>query len=143
MKFDLTIVLICTLTIFSNSCYSLIAPFLPIELIKFEVDEQLTGYIFGIYSVSMIVVSPIIGYLLSHVGRRKSLSGGILLMAIAMVAFGLSTFIPSKLGFIIALFLIRLLQGFASAIIQTGSYSVVTVNYPTRQEEVIGYTEAS
>jgi hypothetical protein len=42
----------------ANSAYSIVAPFLPIEFVQKGVSNTVTGYIFAIYSVAVVVVSP-------------------------------------------------------------------------------------
>ena len=63
-KVDMCLICICVINLFSNSGYGLIAPFLPQELKQKGIAEQYYGYIFGIYSVAVIICSPIVGYLL-------------------------------------------------------------------------------
>jgi hypothetical protein len=45
-KCDVGLISMCTITMLSNSAYALIAPFLPIELVKVGVPIELFGYIF-------------------------------------------------------------------------------------------------
>jgi len=59
------------ITMLSNSAYALIAPFLPIELKAIGISMDYFGYIFSMYSVSVIVGSPIIGFLLTKFKRRS------------------------------------------------------------------------
>ena len=51
-------ILICTLI--SNSAYALIAPFLPLEFKEKGISTHLIGLIFAVYSVAVILVSPLV-----------------------------------------------------------------------------------
>jgi hypothetical protein len=48
----------------SISCYSVIAPFMPLEIVKKGADENVIGWIIGVYSLAMIVVSPFMIYVI-------------------------------------------------------------------------------
>ncbi len=53
-----------SVTILSISCYSVIAPFMPLEFVKRGIDEELMGYIFAIFSLAVIIGSPLMGFLI-------------------------------------------------------------------------------
>jgi len=71
LKCDFTLCCLATITLLSNSAYSIIAPFLPIELKNMGIPIDYFGYIFSMYSVSVILGSPLIGYLLTKFPRRS------------------------------------------------------------------------
>ena len=93
VKFDLIICSMFTITALSNSAYALIAPFLPFEFARKGVDLTLMGYIFSIYSVAVIFCSPIIGKLISVLGRRNLIMFGVFLMGISFIMFGAASLI--------------------------------------------------
>ena len=93
----------------SNSAYALIAPFLPIELVKVNVPIYLFGYIFSTYSLAVIICSPMTGYLLTKFRRRNFIQFGLFIMSIAMYGFAFSENIDSYAGFLIVAFLSRFL----------------------------------
>ena len=53
-----------SLQILSVSAYSIIAPFLPLEFQRKEIPEEVSGYIFGMFSLMVIVASPFISVLI-------------------------------------------------------------------------------
>jgi hypothetical protein len=57
------------ITALSNSAYAIIAPFLPFEFEKKKVDSRWLGYIFSIYSVAVVLCSPMVGKMISILGR--------------------------------------------------------------------------
>lgn len=82
-------ILICTLI--SNSAYALIAPFLPLEFKEKGVSLEMIGLMFAIYSVAVILCSPLVGKTVALVGNTNMISMGIATMGLAFVLFG---FIP-------------------------------------------------
>jgi len=44
----------------ANAAYAIIAPFLPIELERKQIDLEWIGWIFGIYSFAIIIYSPFV-----------------------------------------------------------------------------------
>ena len=65
---DRTIIWILLCTLISNSAYAMIAPFLPIEFMSKGIEEQSIGLIFAIYSVAVIVFSPVVGKSVKLIG---------------------------------------------------------------------------
>jgi hypothetical protein len=57
-------VTIITGTILSCSCYSVIAPFLPTEIVRKQIDEVLAGYIFASFSIAVIFGSPCMSWVI-------------------------------------------------------------------------------
>jgi len=100
------------------------------------------GYIFAIYSVAVIIASPLVGMLIKTMGRRSLIFIGVLLMGTSFMFFGLADYVQDPLIFTLCLFIIRFLQGFSSALIQTTLYSVCTNFYPEDKEALVGYIEA-
>lgn len=52
------VIAILGLTAMSNSAYAIIAPFLPFEFKRKGIDETWMGYIFSVYSLAVIFLSP-------------------------------------------------------------------------------------
>ena len=61
MAVDLVVLGMMFIITLSNSAYSIVAPFMPFEFTKKGVDLSLMGYIFSIYSLAVIIASPIYG----------------------------------------------------------------------------------
>lgn len=129
--------------ILSNSCYSLVVPFLPLELKDWGIDVSVIGYIFCMYSVAVIIGSPIVGKVMMKVGRKNILIGGIFSMGVSMIGFGLTPLAPSLLLFTILAFIFRFLQGMSSWSIQTTSYAIVAMTFPDEQEKYIALIETA
>ena len=61
MAVDLVVLGMMFIITLSNSAYSIIAPFMPFEFQNKGVDLSLMGYIFSIYSLAVIIASPLYG----------------------------------------------------------------------------------
>ena len=84
---------------------------------------------FSMYSVAVIICSPVIGKLLNKFKRRNFVQFGLFSMGIAMLGFALATKAPSKSGFLAIAFVTRFIQGFASASIQTTCFTISGLIY--------------
>jgi len=88
------------MTALANSAYAIIAPFLPFEFKKKEIDQDWIGYIFAVYSIAVIFCSPLVGNMISYCGRRKPVFLGMLLMGASFIMFGMASDVPDKNIFI-------------------------------------------
>ena len=133
-----------SLTIFlSNTIYGLASPFLPVLLESVGVSSTWTGLIFASYAIAGTIVSPIVGNIIEKVGHKKIMATGSLLMATACISFGFAKYLENKLIIIICGICLRLLQGSASAMINTTSYSFAASAYPDNVDKVIGLLEST
>jgi MFS family permease len=94
------VISILGITALSNSAYAIIAPFLPFEFEKKGVDPSWLGYIFSIYSVAVVLCSPMVGKLISILGRRNLVQFGMLLMGTSFIIFGQLDKLESKEAFL-------------------------------------------
>ena len=79
-------ILICTLI--SNSAYALIAPFLPLEFKEKGISGEMIGLIFALYSIAVIICSPLVGKTILYIGNTNMISLGILTMGLTFIMFG-------------------------------------------------------
>lgn len=86
---DSLVISILTITAIANSAYAIIAPFLPFEFKRKEIDQSWIGYIFSIYSVAVIFCSPLVGRMMPIFGRRNLVTFGMFLMGSSFLSFGL------------------------------------------------------
>ena len=133
-------ILFCTLI--SNSAYALIAPFLPLEFKDKGISGQLIGLMFAIYSVAVILCSPLVGKAIQCVGNTNMISIGILVMGLAFVCFGLIDALETEAMVLTVGFTLRFVQGASSAFVQTTCYSIATNDFPEKKEQIVGWVEA-
>ena len=103
LKLDGLIWSILILTILTNSSYAIIAPFLPFEFKKLDIDQVMAGYLFSVYSVAVIICSPFIGKVMQKTGRRNILTAGMMIMGCSFVVFGLLSFVDKETYIMLAL----------------------------------------
>jgi MFS family permease len=90
---------------------------MPLEFQRRNVDEDLTGYIFGTFSLAVIVGSPFVSLVIQRFGRRRTLMVACVTMTISVSAYAAITHFQSKGWFIAISFVARLFQGAASVAI--------------------------
>jgi MFS family permease len=103
-------ILFCTFI--SNLAYSVIAPFLPNEFVAKNISLTVIGLIFAVYSVAVIIWSPIVGdkiLLGCEADPKKVIVWGMILMGICFFLFGFIDYIESNNFLIAAGIIIRLL----------------------------------
>lgn len=83
--FDKLIVTLSFVNLLTNSAYSSIAPFYPLEAAKKGVSPIYIGFIFSAYSMTKTIVSPIVGRLMAKTGRKPMIYAGVLLEGSAII----------------------------------------------------------
>ena len=111
------VVSILGITALTNSAYAIIAPFLPFEFEKKGVDSSWLGYIFSIYSVAVVIVSPMVGKLIACMGRRNLVILGMIMMGTSFIVFGTLDRFEDTRTFLIFALINRCLQGASSSLI--------------------------
>ena len=90
----------------------------------------------------MIICSPIVGRLISILGRRNLIIIGMCLMGSSFVISGLISEVENKEIFIGMALINRFLQGTSSTLIQTTMYSICMNFFPDHKDAMVGYIEA-
>ena len=140
-KLELFSLIVCN--ILANICYSIIVPFLPLEFKRFELDERIYGYIFGVFAAAVMIGSLVVGKLLSTYGRKLILISGLALMGASMLWFGFIEDVENHYLLTVMWLVIRSIQGVSSSMIQTTSYAITAITYPDDQQKYLGFLEAS
>mmetsp|Transcript_5071 Transcript_5071/g.3503 ORF Transcript_5071/g.3503 Transcript_5071/m.3503 type:complete len:189 (+) Transcript_5071:93-659(+) len=140
---DKTIYFLLVCNVISNSAYGMIAPFLPQKLQSKDVDENMIGIIFSVYSASVIIMSLFVGKVFDRFGPVYTIAYGLFQMGVAIILFGFIEPMNSPLTITFYAICVRLLQGCSSAIIQTTCYIIITKFYPSMQTMLVGYIEAT
>ncbi len=90
------------------------------------------GLLYGAYAISVLVVTPLFGFLGDYVGPRPILFCGVILAGLSCVSFAIGA------GFNILL-IAKLSQGAASAASWTAGLALVAEHYPEKRIEMLGY----
>lgn len=77
-----------------NVCFSLFAPFLPIEMEKKGYDSGMMGPVMAIYNVSYIIASLKIQKALKFIKRRHFIALNLVNLGLSMILFGFLMRLP-------------------------------------------------
>ncbi len=111
--------------------YGVVMPLTAHSPAKITSEEQL-GLLFGGYAVSVLLMTPLFGYLGNRIGVRTTIICGAVLAACATAFFGAA-------GNFFFAFAARLFQGAASAAVWTAGLALVAEYYVHNRVEMIGY----
>lgn len=93
---------------FDQMSVTIIAPFLPIYAKQFTGDLTLIGLLFAAETITMAILAVPCGYLSDVIGRKRLITGGMVLGAVGVVGLG---FANSLLGLVV----FRVIDGVGSA----------------------------
>jgi MFS transporter, DHA1 family, solute carrier family 18 (vesicular amine transporter), member 1/2 len=102
---------------------------------KLQNEEQF-ALLYGAYAVSVLLVTPVFGYLGDRIGGRVAMLYGLALAACAILLFGAAS------NFFVLL-LARLFQGAASAAFWTSGLALIATHYSEKRVEMLGYAFAA
>ena len=106
---DATLALLCTIIVSTNSVYALASLFLPIVFMDKNVPGFWVGLVFAMYSIVVVLVSPIIGKIVSRVGFANLIAFGLICMGISIIPVGFLVEIESDMGAIALSIVLRAL----------------------------------
>lgn len=139
----LTLFCLCLVNFTSYISYSVIAPFYPQEAAYKGMREAVSGFVFSVYALTMMLFAPIFGKLVPILGARLIFFTGILCAGGANILFGLLDMAEDTLIFTAMSFLVRILEAVGAAGFSTASYSIVLHIYPEHISTVFGIIETS
>lgn len=103
--------------------YDVIVPFLPGYVRRWGVSDTTIGLIFASYSVTMLLLTPLMGWLTDRVGRRLPILCGVLGLAAASLTYASADGIAVLLG-------ARLLQGASGAALWSAALALLADVFP-------------
>ena len=139
---DVTQLILYIIIVCSNSVYALASLFFPKVFVEKDISGFWSGLVFAQYSITVCIVSPFIGTLITRCGYANLVAVGLVAMGISIVPFGFLKKIESDAATIVVGLLLRTLQGTASATINSTCYSLAATKYPDQTEHMIGMLEA-
>lgn len=116
---------------FANAiCVSLQAPFYPQEAEKKGASPTEYGLVFGIFELTVFIISPIYGQRLNKIGPKLLFNSGILTTGTCAILFGLLDKIDGHYPFIILSFVIRIIEALGNAAFLTASFAIIAKEFP-------------
>jgi MFS family permease len=126
------LILASTMVFFDVAFYAAIAPLLPDYVADLGLSKAEAGILAASYAAGTLFASLPAGLVATWVGPRRTVIGGLLLLGLSSLAFGLA-------GEIVLLDLARFAQGAAGALIWAGALTwLITTAPPERRGSVIG-----
>lgn len=104
---DRNLAIVYLTILLANVIYGLVAPFLPQFLEERGIVSSWTGLIIAVYSISMVIFSPIAGAIVDSAGHAKMMALGAFLMAFSIAAFSIEIYIDSDWLIIFIAMLLR------------------------------------
>ena len=133
--------LLYTIIVCTNSVYSLASLFLPIVFAEKGTGGFWIGLVFAMYSISAMIISPIIGTILHRIGSSNTIATGLVLMGLSIMPISYLMEIENNTSSLALAILLRAMQGTASASINTTCYSMAANKYSDQTQFVMGMLE--
>ena len=113
------------INLFNAMCFSMQAPFYPIEAEMKGCTPSEYGLVFGVFELVVFLVSPIIGANLNRLGIKATLCTGIGAVGVSTVLFGLLDKLENGKVFLAFSFVLRIIAAAGNAAFLTGSFSLI------------------
>ncbi|GFR33623.1 MFS-type transporter SLC18B1 [Trichonephila clavata] len=110
--------------------FSLQAPFFPREAELKGATPTQYGFVFSVFELVVIVMSPVYGKLIPRVTPKFLITSGVLVGGIACCAFGSLDYVPAGTTYIALAFVVRIFEGFGAASLMTASFTIVAATFP-------------
>lgn len=128
---------------FLAACVSLQAPFFPREAEKKGANPTEYGFVFGVYEIAIMLVSPIVGKLVASCAPSILIRVGLLTTGLATIGFGFIDKFESGKTFLVAAYLIRIIEGVGASTYLTPSYTSTATEFPNDQARVLPFLETA
>ena len=124
---DLILVLVVNCLIIMTQ--SILAPVLPLEVLRRNIDQRVTGLILGFFSAGWVTIPFVLPSLYPRCGRCALAHYGVLLTIGAVLIYAFAYFIPdsAKFHFSLVSCTARLVEGIGAAMSMTATASLVTL----------------
>ncbi|KAG8184733.1 hypothetical protein JTE90_019335 [Oedothorax gibbosus] len=128
--------------IFCNyACYSIIAPFFPQLARKKGLSAEQYSFVFGMYSLSQIIFSVLVGRSLTKIGAKFIVVAGLFMTGGSTILFGCLERSPGGAMFFWLCMAVRAVEGAGFAAYLTSSLAVVVRTFPANPGYYVGLTE--
>jgi len=125
-----TLVIIALADFCSAVCISLQAPFYPAEAESKGASATEYGLVFGIFELTVFIISPLYGQYISHIGPKFMFNAGIYVTGSTCILFGFLNRIIDVNPFIYLSILVRIVEALGNAAFLTASFSIIAKEFP-------------
>ncbi|XP_050723177.1 MFS-type transporter SLC18B1-like [Eriocheir sinensis] len=126
----LTLIVFAIADFCSAVCVSLQAPFYPMMAESKGATPTQYGFVFGIFELTVFIVSPIYGNYLYKIGPKFMFNAGIFTTATTCILFGFLDRINNCNAFIGFSFAIRIVEAMGNSGFLTASFSIIAKEFP-------------
>ncbi|GFQ75677.1 MFS-type transporter SLC18B1 [Trichonephila clavata] len=121
---------------------SIIAPFFPREAAMKGMREAVSGFVFSIYALVIVISSPILGKIQPYIGAKFMFLSGVFFCGSCNVLFGYLTGSSQwEVEFAVLCFIVRAFEAFGAAAFCTASCTILIDQFPDDIGTVFGFTE--
>ncbi|CAL1297559.1 unnamed protein product [Larinioides sclopetarius] len=120
---------------------SIIAPFFPREASAKGMREAVSGFVFSIYALIIMVASPLLGKILPKVGAKFMFLSGVGFCGSCNILFGLLDKVNGELEFAVLCFVVRSFEALGAAAFCTASCTILIDQFPDDIGTIFGFTE--
>ena len=106
------------------------APFFPLEASQKGMRETVYGFVFSVYALVIMIVSPFVGKLIPIIGPKFMLISGVFVAGVANILFGLLDQINDLSTFTTFCFVVRTFEALGAAAFSTASYTILMQVFP-------------
>nr|XP_006820366.1 PREDICTED: MFS-type transporter SLC18B1-like [Saccoglossus kowalevskii] len=121
---------------------SILAPFFPREANKMGMSDAIIGLIFGCFSLTMFIMSPIFGKFISQIGCKVMFLAGSFLCGVCAIIYGFLNNLDSRPVFVASCFIVRSVEAVGAAASTTASGAIVAKVFPNNTTLTLGILEA-
>ncbi|XP_052763725.1 MFS-type transporter SLC18B1-like [Mya arenaria] len=127
----------------ATCCFSLLAPFFPLEAKRKGASQTIVGMIFGCFELVIVITSPIFGSYISKIGCKFMYVAGIFVCGTCAILFGTLDMSPDGDMFIVMCFLCRSVEALGCSALVTALFAVLAHEFPDNVITVMGLLETS
>ncbi|KAG8192957.1 hypothetical protein JTE90_028080 [Oedothorax gibbosus] len=120
---------------------SIIAPFFPREAAAKGMREAVSGFVFSIYALVMVITSPIFGKIIPTVGAKFMFLSGVGVCGSCNILFGLLDKVYGQIEFTVLCFVVRSFEALGAAAFSTASCTILIDQFPDNIGTVFGFIE--
>uniref|UniRef100_A0A8R1DNU2 MFS domain-containing protein n=1 Tax=Caenorhabditis japonica TaxID=281687 RepID=A0A8R1DNU2_CAEJA len=125
----------------STIAFSCIAPFYPGEAKGKLLTETQTGVVFGVFELTMFIISPVFGKYILLIGARQLFIAGLAVTGFTAILFGFLNYLPSGDTFFWCSVIIRILEAVGDSAFVTSSFAIAAKSFPRNVAFVVGILE--
>ena len=119
--------LIITLNIVWGILFSIQLPFFPLEAMKKGASPSDFDPVLGIVHLAEMIASPFVSKLVRRFGLRIIFILGVTLLSVASNTFGFLVFLNNTAEFLVAAYILRIMEGFAGALLWPAMLSILLI----------------